>query len=402
MNTIIKSFVLIFLSFVLVFLRTVAITVAIFVLGLVWGAGDIKAQVVINEFMPNPEGSDGSGNEWVEFYNTGSQEVDLSQHYFDDDNDFDGDIGKGIIQLSGVLQAYSLCYLGLSSYLNNDGDVPTLFKEDKSIADSYPYSSSTEGKSYSRIPDGGDWQSDQNPSKTEVQCQDLAPLPTSTPTNTNTPAPTSESSATLRVKEVKDENGAILSNVKIYIDSIYTHHYAPEDINFCENCKCDGCDSQIDLKFGSYVIKLEKSGYESWSETKDIQSGNTVDIDVVLKEEVASTNTPTVTKKSTSTPTKKEKVKAAKTTGNPTAGRDNLNEVNIGDDDLVLGINEEIDISDLEDKEGVSQGGKIPLTAGVFIAGGLVLVVAAAYPTLKVKLLEWGMKGEPLNEGEIN
>jgi len=388
MNTTFKSLLLIFVS-----------TLFVFMSGAVLGVRDVSAQVVINEFMPNPEGSDGGSNEWVEFYNTGSQEVDLTQHYFDDDNDFDEDIGKGIVQLSGVLQAHSLCYLGLSSYLNNDGDVPTLFKDDKSIVDSYSYSSSTEGKSYSRIPDGGGWQSDQNPSKTGIQCQDLAPLPTFTPTDT--PAPAAAGSATLKVKEVKDEDGEILSNVKIYIDSVYTHHYAPEDINFCEDCKCSKCDNQIDLKFGSYTIKLEKDGYEDWSETKDIQLGNTVEIDAVLKKEDASTNTPIVTKKPTSTPTKKEVVKSAKTTKQPMIGSEG--EINIDDENLVLGINEEIGIEDLENQEGVSdKGGKIPLTAGVFIAGGLVLVTAAAYPSFKTKLLAWRAEGETKNESEIS
>lgn len=160
--------------------------------------------------------------------------------------------------------------------------------------------------------------------------------------------------------------------------------------------------NKIDLKFGSYVVKLEKDGYSNWSETKNIQAGNTVDIDILMSTEVMSTNTPTETKKPTSTPTKKQDANAAKTTSNPTAERDrNINEVGANDENMVLGINEEINIEDFKDKEGVTTGGTIPLTAGVFIAGGLVLVVGAAYPTLKTKLLEWG-EGENKNEPKIN
>lgn len=213
---------------------------AVFLLFFIFTA-EASAQMIINEFIPNPVGDDGGGHEWVEFINSGSQDVDLSEYYFDDDNNFDDDSGlSGKIQLSGILTPDSLCFLSLSSYLNNNGDNPTLFKVDKSIIDNYAYSSSSEGKSFSRVPDGGAWQSNQEPSKVATSCQSLVASPTVTPTNT--PGPTSAPSATLRVKEVKNEDGELLSNVKIYIDSVYTHHFAPEDINFCESCKCDGCE----------------------------------------------------------------------------------------------------------------------------------------------------------------
>lgn len=115
------------------------------------------------------------------------------------------------------------------------------------------------------------------------------------------------------------------------------------------------------------------------------------------------TNTSTPTKKPTSTPTKKPsptptKKMIANTSGvpdNPRLGNDGtINEASMADGNSVLGINEEISIEDFKDKEGVTAGGKIPLTAGVFIAGGLVLVVGAVYPTMKTKLIAWGAKGD--------
>lgn len=147
----------------------------------------LSAQVVINEFLPNAE------PEWVEFYNTGRNIEDLSLYFFDDDNDFNSDEGSSTkIQLSGLLSPSQHCYKDLSTYLNNDKDTPTLFKNDGGIADTYSYATTTHNKSYSRVPDGGDWQFDQEPTKSSISCSSLAPAPTPTPTKTptNTPTPT--------------------------------------------------------------------------------------------------------------------------------------------------------------------------------------------------------------------
>ncbi len=88
---------------------------------------------IINEFLPTPS----SGNsEWVEFYNPTDKAIDLSNYWFDDDNTL---LSEGIIQkgtadpgsdpknILGTISAKSLFVLELSSYLNNDGDFPSLF-----------------------------------------------------------------------------------------------------------------------------------------------------------------------------------------------------------------------------------------------------------------------------------
>lgn len=147
---------------------------------------------VINEFLPNPS----SGfPEWVEFYNAVDVAVDLSDYYFDDDTNFDSDSGSSVkIALSGVLSALQACYWELSSYLNNNGDSPTLFKVQSGTSasvDTYTYASSSAGLSYARVPDGGNWAILQSPTKPSNKCIDLAPTITPTPTNTPTPVPTS-------------------------------------------------------------------------------------------------------------------------------------------------------------------------------------------------------------------
>lgn len=151
----------------------------------------VNASVIINEFYPK-------SSEWVEFYNASSDAEDLANYVFDDDSDFNSDTeSKNKISLLGIVQPQSLCYWDLSAYLNDAGDTPTLFKSDGTTVDSYTYSSSTVDKSYSRIPDGGEWQVDQIPTKITVSCMSLAPTstptpsPTPIPTSTNTPYPTS-------------------------------------------------------------------------------------------------------------------------------------------------------------------------------------------------------------------
>lgn len=146
------------------------------------------AAVVINEFLPAPS----SGNkEWVEFYNPDSSTVDLSDYFFDDDTDFQSDAGSSAkIPVAGLLGSTSTCYWEMSTYLNNNGDTPTLFNTAGTTIDSYAYTKTTTDKSYARVPDGGEWQADQAPTKSPANCLDLAPTPTPTPTPSPTPTPT--------------------------------------------------------------------------------------------------------------------------------------------------------------------------------------------------------------------
>lgn len=150
------------------------------------------AAVLLNEFLPRPSGSN---PEWVEFYNSGAAAENLSNYYFDDDSSFESDTGSsGKVAISGSLTPQSTCYWELTTYLNNDGDTPTIFKLDGAVEDSYQYSQTSTDKSYARLPDGGPWQTNQSPTKSSTRCLDLAPTPTPTvapaPTASPTPVPT--------------------------------------------------------------------------------------------------------------------------------------------------------------------------------------------------------------------
>ena len=169
------------------------IVLVYFLIGL-FLASPVRAAVVINEFLPAPV----SGNkEWVEFYNTDTATVDLSDYFFDDDANFQTDGGSSTkIPIAGLLGPTAVCYWELSTYLNNNGDTPTLFNTTGAIIDSYIYTQTTTDKSYARIPDGGEWQTDQMPTKTAINCLDLAPTPTPTATPTSTPTPTATPTTT--------------------------------------------------------------------------------------------------------------------------------------------------------------------------------------------------------------
>lgn len=190
----------------------VAILLAFFVVSIIF-VPSVYADVnlLINEFLPRPS----TGNpEWVEFYNAGSSSIDLSDYYFDDDTNFDSDSGSSTkVALSGILPTSQSCYWELPSYLNNNGDSPSLFKIGESAAvDTFTYTESQTDFSFARVPDGGQWQSNQSPTKTQTSCFSLAPSPSPSPSSTiqqssstqkspspspkNSPSPTSSKKTT--------------------------------------------------------------------------------------------------------------------------------------------------------------------------------------------------------------
>ncbi len=143
--------------------------------------------------------------------------------------------------------------------------------------------------------------------------QSLAPTLTPTPTpKLPTPTPTIKPTATYKINEVKDEDGEILSSVKVYIDEIYLHHYAPEVLTFCDDCQCD---TYVSCNFGQHTIKLEKTGYEDWSETKIINPGDFYEVSPVMNfSQPSPTSSPKITP--TPTPTLKSNLTTPKPTPN--------------------------------------------------------------------------------------
>lgn len=136
------------------------------------GSIKIGKAVVLNEFIPNPTGSDTAlkpGGEWVELYNNSSIPFDLSSWVLYDEMDVNElyitagntDIATTTISPHNWMVVYRN---GDSDFnLNNDTDSVRLFTgypaASSMLVDSYTYTEEKpEGFSFARIPDGiGSW-----------------------------------------------------------------------------------------------------------------------------------------------------------------------------------------------------------------------------------------------------
>ncbi len=153
------------------------------------------AGVVLNEILPNPEGSDEQGGlqgEWIEIYNNGATPVDLTGWYIKDAaghvvnfTSASTQAGKMTIGVPGSTNEWVVLYMS-DDILNNGGDTVYLYDNNDVLLDQYTYGPNTddndadsdsnntpgsdnegpagvetehqEGKSDARIPDGiGTW-----------------------------------------------------------------------------------------------------------------------------------------------------------------------------------------------------------------------------------------------------
>jgi len=154
---------------------------------------NIGGSVVLNEVLPNPEGSDSQGGlqgEWVELYNLSSSPVDLTDWYIKDEAGNTVYItasstlnGRTTIGVPGSGLEWVVVFMS-GAILNNTGDTVYFYDNNDVLFDSYSFGSSVndadsdsnntpqgnnenpsgsetsaqEGKSDARIPDGiGDW-----------------------------------------------------------------------------------------------------------------------------------------------------------------------------------------------------------------------------------------------------
>lgn len=112
-----------------------------------------SSEVVINEFLPDPTGSD-ADNEFIEVLNLGTSAVDLSGWKLDD---ADGGstayvIPAGTMAGAGGYISFTRAVTKLA--LNNDGDSVRLLSPDASVKASTSYGDSTEGQSWNRLESG--------------------------------------------------------------------------------------------------------------------------------------------------------------------------------------------------------------------------------------------------------
>lgn len=172
-------------------------------------ASEVSAQtdVVINEFSSRGD------TEWVELYNKGAGDVDITNWTISDEK-------QPPETLSGVIKAgeYSV-FEKTKGWLNDNGDVITLKNDGGDTINSVAYGDSVGSivgapdldKSAGRVPDGSDiWQKNlvwtkgyANPGPTPSPTPTPTPGPTSTPTPTPTKTPTATPKPTVKAVATK-------------------------------------------------------------------------------------------------------------------------------------------------------------------------------------------------------
>lgn len=102
---------------------------------------------VLNEFMPNPA----SGDEWAEIFNNSTEEAVLTGWKVDDS---EGGSAPTPFPDGTKVAPKSFFVLYFANKLNNTSDTIRLLKPDGSVAETYSYSSTEKGKSFTKDSHG--------------------------------------------------------------------------------------------------------------------------------------------------------------------------------------------------------------------------------------------------------
>ncbi len=167
----------------------------------------MSLEILINEIYPNPE----SGSEWIEFLAIGQIDENLSlsnytifdsyhQIYKFSDEKFTDQIL--VIEVSG---------------LNNDQDSVILKDSSGAVLDSFSYSETQKGLSWSREPETENFILSET-SKNLIN-PEITPTPTTSPTPTTTPTPTSTPT------ETTTENPATTPSPTVYQQTKKSYKY---------------------------------------------------------------------------------------------------------------------------------------------------------------------------------
>lgn len=155
-------------------------------------------KVTLNEVLVKPETNQ---KEWVELYNSGTDSIDLSFYWIDDDESLlvDGsaqtgsaDPGSDPKQLSGQILPGQFLIFEFSSYFNDDGDSVAFFSDQGTKIDSYIYADNPGvNVTFGRKPDGtGNWETFCNPTPNQANdCPSPTPAPSPSPNPTSSPSP---------------------------------------------------------------------------------------------------------------------------------------------------------------------------------------------------------------------
>lgn len=116
------------------------------------GQNNSSSKIIINEFLPNPEGDDADG-EWIEFKNSGNDKINLLNWKIDD-----GEGGSSPYNFANVLvngnNFFVLPRIKSGLALNNTGDSIRLFNDLDELIDEVEYGATKEGSAYARDSKG--------------------------------------------------------------------------------------------------------------------------------------------------------------------------------------------------------------------------------------------------------
>lgn len=146
--------------------------------------------IVINEVSPNPEGPSTEDSEFIELFNKGTETISITGWKLADTQ---GSTRVYIIPDNsiepGKYKSFSKGTTEIS--LNNDSDGVTLRDTTDQQIDSMFFSSSIDGKSWSRSPNGtGTFVNETTPTENSINSTPPTPIPTNTPTPGPTSTPT--------------------------------------------------------------------------------------------------------------------------------------------------------------------------------------------------------------------
>jgi len=142
----------------------------------------------LSEFVPNPVGSDAA--EWIELYNTGETEVNISGWLLDDEEGGSKPFHFPANSKIGSKQYQVWSKMATKLALNNDSDKVRLLDPQGLVLDAVEYSGGKEGQSYIKDFDSEEWQwqAEPTPGLAQVKILGLATEAASDSATTSTSA----------------------------------------------------------------------------------------------------------------------------------------------------------------------------------------------------------------------
>lgn len=177
-----------------------------------------KNEIIINEILPNPIGSD-KEYEWIELYNNTDQPIDIGGWYLDD-----AKYGSKpyLFPDSTIIlpNDFLLVPIGQSKIaLNNTSDEVNLFDKDLFLIDKINYSKVKEGFSYGRIDNEWFWLKTPTSAQKNISNEIIdysAPTISATPTSILTESPTASPTAQYPFYSIAEAKDHINDYVKVH------------------------------------------------------------------------------------------------------------------------------------------------------------------------------------------